>query len=283
MAEIIEMGTSRPLEPSLAYHILRYVPNLVRDEWVNIGVLIFNPLTGERRLRLIEDQIEYNRVRRLHPTMDEGVLRALRDDLEDRLDPEAGSGPAIPLERILKKCDETLSNTLQIAPQKGVLADDLDAELERLYSDHVAVPRLPSRVGQPGNRATIRSYCAQVFKQGQIWGRLQKSVRVAEFTFPGDPSRLDYSYRRNGTRGFVHALSVSRTPQEAKSLVYNARHIAEKASYPTEFTAVTDIALTRGNDRHRFVTDTLREVGVEPVPMEGLAVWVAKLRPSLLQ
>lgn len=284
MAEIIEMGTSRQLEPGLAYHILRYVPNLVRDEWVNIGVLVFNPETGERRLRLIEDQVEYNRVRRLHPTVDEAVLRALRDELEDCVDPERDRRPAIPLEKILSKCDETLSTALQIAPQKGVLADDLDGELERLYSDHVAVPpRVHSRVGQPGNRATIRAYCAQVFKQARIWDKLQKSVRVAEFTFPGDPSRLDYSYRRNGARGFIHTLSVSRAPQEAKSLSYNARHIAEKARYPTEFTAVTDVVLSYGNDRHRFVTDTLREVGVEPVPMEGLAVWVAKLQPSLLQ
>jgi hypothetical protein len=284
MAEVIKMATPRPSERALAYHVLRYVPNLVRDEWVNIGVLIFNPETGERRLRLIEDQVEYNRVRRLHPSADEAVLRALRDGLEDYLDPERDNGPAIPLEKILSKCDETLSTALQIAPQKGVLADDLDAELERLYSDHVAVPpRLHSRVGQPGNRATIRAYCAQVFKQARIWDKLQKSVHVAEFTFPGDPSRLDYSYHRNGTRGFIHTLSVSRAPQEAKSLSYNARHIAEKARYPTEFTAVTDVALSRGNDRHCFVTDTLREVGVEPVPMEGLAVWVAKFRHSLLQ
>jgi len=277
------MATSRPLEPGLAYHILRYVPDLVRDEWVNIGVLVFNPRTGERRLRLIEEQVEYNRVRRLHPTVDETVLRALRDDLEDRLDPQTDDGPAISLQKILKKCDETLSNTLQIAPQKGVLADDLDAELERLYSDHVAVPRPHSRVGQPGSRATIRAYCAQVFKQARIWDRIEKSVRVAEFTFPGDPSRLDYSYHRNGTRGFVHTLSVTRAPQDAKSLSYNVRHIAEKAGYHTEFTAVTDVALSRDNDRQRFVIDTLREVGIEPVPTEGLAVWVAKLQPSLLQ
>ena len=279
MAEIMEMATPQPSERGLAYHLLRYVPDLVRDEWVNIGVLVFNPRTGERRLRLIDDQMEYTRIRRLHPSVDEAVLRALRDDLEDRLD----SASAIPLPNILRKCDETLSSTLQIAPQKGVLADDLDAELERLYSDHVAVPRVHSRVGQPGNRATIRAYCAQVFKQARIWDRLQKSVRVAEFTFPGDPSRLDYSYRRNGKRGFVHTLSVTRAPQDAKSLSYNARHIAEKARYPTEFAAVTDVVLSRGNDRHRFVMDTLREVGVEPVPMEGVAVWVAKLQPSLLQ
>jgi hypothetical protein len=277
------LSESSQKELTCAYRILRYTPNLVRDEWVNIGVLVFNPRTGERRLRLIEDQVEYTRIRRLHPSADEAMLRALRDDLEDRLDSWADHGPAIALETILSKCDATLSTTLQIAPQKGVLADDLDAELERLYTDHVAVPRVYSRVGQPGNRATIRSYCAQVFHQARIWERIEKSVRVAEFTFPGDPARLDYSYRRNGTRGFVHTLSVTRAPQDAKSLSYNVKHIAEKARYHTEFAAVTDVALSRDNDRHRFVLDTLREVGVEPVPMEGLAVWVAKLRPSLLQ
>src|SRR5258708_37882687 len=103
MGQLIEMGTSRPLEPSLAYHILRYVPNLVRDEWVNIGVLVFNPRTGERRLRLIEDQVEYTRIRRLHPSVDEAGLRALRDDFEDRPDSWADNGPASPLQGILSK------------------------------------------------------------------------------------------------------------------------------------------------------------------------------------
>jgi Protein of unknown function (DUF3037) len=283
MAEIIEIATSRDPGQGLAYHVLRYVPNLVRDEWVNIGVVVFDPRTGERRLRLIEEAVEYTRIRRLHPSMNESLLRALRDELESRLDSWSDNGGAMSLQAILGKFDDTLSTTLQIAPQKGVLADDLDAELERLYTDHVAIPRVYSRVGQPGNRSTVRAYCAQVFRQARIWDRMEKSVRVAEFTFPGDPARLDYSYRRNGTRGFVHTLSVTRAPQDAKSLSYNVKHIAEKARYHTEFAAVTDIALNRENDRHRFVLDTLREVGVEPIPMEGLAVWVAKLRPSLLQ
>jgi Protein of unknown function (DUF3037) len=51
-------------EHSCVYRVLRYTPDLVRDEWVNIGILIFNPRTGERRLRLLEDEEEYRRVRR---------------------------------------------------------------------------------------------------------------------------------------------------------------------------------------------------------------------------
>jgi Protein of unknown function (DUF3037) len=287
MDEAMELTAAHEPEQVLAYHVLRYVPNLVRDEWVNIGVLVFNPETGERRLRLIEEEDEYNRVRRLHPWADEALLRALRDHLENRLDtngPGNGSNVSkVSWQNVLSKWDETLSNALQIAPQKGVLADDLDAEADRLYTDHVAVPRRSPRVGLPGGRAGIRAYCAQVFRQARLWDRIEKSVRVAEFTFPGDPARLDYSYRRNGTRGFVHTLSVTRAPQDAKSLAYNVKHIADKARYHTEFAAVTDVRLARENDRHRFVLDTLGEAGIEPVPTEGLAVWVAKLRPSLLQ
>ncbi len=289
MPEIADRPAAEASKPSAAYHLLRYVPNLLRDEWVNIGVLVFHPQTGERRLRMIEEQDEFNRVRRLHPWADEALLRALRDELEDRLDsasPANGNsnpGFEIPWTKILSKWDETLSNALQITTQKGVLGDDLDVAMERLYTDHVAVPRRAVRAGLPGGRGNIRSWCNQVFKQGHVWDRLQKYVRIAEFTFPGDPARMDYSYRRNGTRGFVQTLSVSRAPQDAKTLAYNVQRISARAAYKTEFAAVTDVALAVENERHRFVRETLRDAGIEPVPTEGLAVWVAKLRPSLLQ
>jgi hypothetical protein len=271
-------------ERACAYRILRYTPNLVRDEWVNIGVLLFNPRTGERRLRVIEEEEEYRRVRRIHPGADELVLRALRDDLEDRFQSAATSGTTGNTgdwQRLLAKWDDTLSNALQLAPQKGVFAADLDAELERLYADHVAPQRTASRVGAPGSRANLRSYCSQVFRQARLWDRLQKSVRAEEFTFPGDPMRLDYSYRRNGTRGFVQTLSVTRAPADAKLLAYTAERIGAKASLKTEFAAVTDVELKTENDRHRFVRDTLRDVGIEPIPLEGFAVWVNKLKPLL--
>ena len=271
-------------ERSCAYRILRYTPNLVRDEWVNIGVLLFDPDTGERRLRMIEDQEEFQRVRRLHPQADEVLLRALRDDLEDRFQSAAANGSkghGGNWLQLLTKWDDTLSNALQLAPQKGVFAMDLDVELERLYADHVAPLRSAGRVGAPGSRATMRSYCSQVFRQARLWDRLQKSVRAEEFTFPGDPMRLDYSYRRNGTRGFVQTLSVTRAPADAKLLAYTAERITAKASLKTEFAAVTDVPLEAGDSRHRFVRDTLRDVGIEPIAMEGFAVWVAKLKPML--
>lgn len=279
--------TERTAEPTqsertCAYRIVRYTPNLVRDEWVNIGVLVFDPKSGERRLRLIDEQEEYARVRRLHPQADEALLRGLREDLEDRFETARRSnGGGEGLQELLRQWDETLSNALQLAPQKGVVARDLDAELERLYGDHVAVPRRGARVGAPGSRAQMRAYCSQVFRQARLWDRIEKAVRASQFTFPGDPMRIDYSYRRNGTRGFLHTLSVSRAPGDAKALAHTAEQIAAKATLKTEFAAITDIELTEQRERNRFVDRTLRDAGIEPVPLSHFSVWLGKLKPMI--
>ncbi|HVO56298.1 MAG TPA: DUF3037 domain-containing protein [Dongiaceae bacterium] len=278
---------------ALAYRILRYTPNLVRDEWVNIGVLLFDEKTGERRLRLINENEEYARVRKLHPQMDEALLRELRNDLEDRFAaaPELlrgnGDGRAHDERnsradwlKLLDKWDNTLSNALQLAPQKGVFADDLDEELERLYADRVAPQRGAARVGLPGSRSAIRGYCTQVWKQAGLWERLEKGVRVEEFTFSGDPMRIDYACRRNGTRGFVQTLSVSRAPGEVKGLAYTVERIRKHVP-SSEFTAVTDVHLVAENARHKFVQDTLRDAGIDAIPLEGFAVWVAKVKPTI--
>ena len=264
-------------ERAFAYQVLRYSPNLIRDEWLNIGVLLFDPETGERRLRLIEGQDEFLRVRRLHPAADEELLRGLRDDLEDRFQsaPKAGGDG---WQTLLAKWNETLSNALQLAPQKGTFATDLDAEMERLYGDHVAPQRPAARVGAPGGRSAMRAYCDQVWKLAGLWSRIEKAVRVAEFTFPGDPMRIDYAYRRNGTRGYVQTLSVSRSPNDCKTYAYTAARIAARANFKSEFAAVTDVPLLPQNQRHRFVRDTLLDAGIEPVPLEGFAVWVNKLK-----
>ena len=255
-------------ERAFAYRILRYTPNLVHHEWVNIGVLLFAPETGERRLRLIEEQDELNRVRRLHPQVDESLLLRLRDDLEDRFQLVNGkSGNGHDWQSLLAKWDDTLSNAVQLSPQKGTLAQDLDAEMKRLYDDHVAVRRGPTRIGAANTRSQMRSYCEQVFRQAGLWDRIQQSVPVSEFTFPGDPMRMDYAYKRNGTHGFVHTLPVRRAPRDTKDLAYTAQHISSKAPWKSEFAAVTDVELSDGIPVQRFVRDALRDAGIEPVPL----------------
>src|SRR5579863_1550614 len=88
-----------------AYHIIRYIPNLIRDEWVNIGVVLHDPAAGKFRVRLIEEEAEYTRVRRLHPAANESLLRGIAPLLEDSLGAHSGD-----LAEWIAKLDRTLSN-----------------------------------------------------------------------------------------------------------------------------------------------------------------------------
>src|SRR5258707_12117287 len=280
-----------PLDDSkFVYHVLRYTSDLVRDEWVNMGGLVFDPLTGALRPRLVEEQDESARIRRLQPTADEDVLRGFRDHLEDQFatylrnrraeqggTPDAGEE----LQKLIENWNNTLSNGLQLAPQKGVHADDLDAELERLYTEHVAPPRKVIRVGAPGSRAMIRSYCSQVWKAAGLWDRIQKSVRVAEFTFPGDPMRIDYCYRRNGARGYVQTLSVSRAPADCKLLAYTAARIAARAPFASEFAAVADGSPPAGKERPFLLSPTPPGPGVGTPGAGHLSTLVPKLKTAI--
>src|ERR1700685_1593287 len=98
---------------TLRFRVLRYTPNLVRDEWVNVGVLLEEVDGTRRAMRLIEDASEIARVRRLHPGADEGLLRALPSEFDARL-----RAPEPEVRTCLEKLDQTLSNVLQLSPQR---------------------------------------------------------------------------------------------------------------------------------------------------------------------
>jgi hypothetical protein len=75
-------------------------------------------------------------------------------------------------------------------------------------------------------------------------------------------------------------LSVSRAQGDVKSLAHTVERIRNKVA-AGKFTAVTDVHLVAENERHQFVRETLRDAGVEAAPLEGLAVWTARMRPLI--
>jgi hypothetical protein len=241
------------------YRVVRYTPNVLRDEWVNIGIILEQANGAHRRrARLIQEPAEIARVRRLHPDADENLLRGMAATWESQLNAnDAGNA-------YLRKLEDTLSNVVRISPQRASLAEDFDAEMERLYESHVAPPVRRSRSGEmlASGRGWIR-----------ILERLERNIRVEEYTHPGDPMRLDYAYRINGTRGFLQSFSLNRDASQAKALAYTAESI--RARLPkTEFTAVTETAPDASNQIHQFVAATLREQKIQILPlsrMEGFA------------
>jgi len=104
----------------------------------------------------------------------------------------------------------------------------------------------------------------------RVWGRLEKGARAEEFTFPGDPMRIDYGYGR----ARVGAKNIERVARARGSKICSLY----RGAHP-RLTAVTDVHLIQEKERHKFVQETLRHAGVEAVPLQRFAVWTLKLRP----
>jgi len=267
--------TEFPTE-TYAYRILRYQPNLIRDEWVNIGVLLYSPQGNRWRLRMISEAEEFRRVRRLHPLADEALLRGLQDSLEAQMPREPEDLPLF-----VEKMDQTLSNVLQISPQRGVLTADFEGEMERLYQDHVAPQRWQREAGPTiSTPAGIRRRLREVFGAAGLRDRLQWGVRIDDFTERGDPFRMTCSYRRNGTRGFIHALPLGRDLNQAKVLAFTVERIREELER-SEFAAVTDVEPRRENRRHEFIARLLREQEIRIVAQDRLEEYARELGPTI--
>jgi hypothetical protein len=253
------------------YRILRYMPNSVRDEWLNIGVFLKESNGSRQALRLIEEPAEFARVRRVHPDADEDVLRTLATEFDARL-----RGSASETDDYLQKLEQMISNVLQLAPAKALLADNFDVELDRLYREQVTPPARRAGGLLQSTRDWMRSKLNDVFRRHRILGKLEHRVRVEGFTQPGDPMRLDYGYQ-NGVRGFIQSVSLRRDLPQAKALAYTAGCIHARDRL-AEITAITDSAPDAENPRHVFVEKLFAGEGIRIVAMSQVEAFAAELR-----
>jgi len=255
---------------TLRYRVLRYTPNLVRDEWVNVGILL-EEVSGHRRaIRMIEETSEIARVRRLHPNADENLLRALPGEFDARL-----RAPTESVATYLEKLEQTLSNVLQLSSPKGILAQDFDTEMDRLYRDHVAQPPRARGGIIESTRAWIKARLNDIFLRHRV-PRLERNIRVEEFTQPGDPLRIDYGYL-NGVRGYLHAVALGRDSSQAKVLAYTAESIRKKTG-DCEFTAITETQPVPENPRHQFVIRLFEDYDISIVSLNRAEKFAEELR-----
>src|SRR5580658_6387727 len=108
------------------FFLVRYVPDPVKNEFVNIGVLLRaagDPGGDESLLRFTRS---WSRVRCDDPDADVASLEALEAEIRQKL------RESFDLKPILASLEDTLSNNLQITPSQGCLAENLPAKMDQL-------------------------------------------------------------------------------------------------------------------------------------------------------
>ena len=243
------------------FQLLRYVPDVVRNEYVHIGVILREEGSAEpAEVRFTRD---WRRVRCLDPEADTALLEGMESELRRRFREE-------PDGRLMQLLEESLSLNVQMTAPKAYLAESLPAGLEELMRLYVE-PQRRERMARLRGRAAIQSAMRGEFEHAGVWDLMRKQIRASEYTRPGDPLRIDAGYRPNGLIRMFHAVSLEPGVEMAKVLAFSASGLkagverVEKATL--ELTAVIEPAARIGAtdeeperlEMYRFGVETMEE------------------------
>jgi hypothetical protein len=198
--------------------LIRYVPDPVKNEFVNIGVLLRGGEQSE--LRFTRD---WARVQCLDPDADTEMLEALEIEIGHRL-----RAPTVDHSRpVMGLLEASLSNGVQITESKAYLAESFPAGLEDLMRLYVEPPRR-ARERKRSERDALLAAMRTHFEQAGVWKLMRKQIRAAEYTEPDDPLRIDCGYSNSKVK-FFQAVSLDADAAGAKLLAYSAQGLREGA------------------------------------------------------
>lgn len=203
------------------FFLIRYVPDSVRNEFVNIGVLLrpvaggagASPELSAPGLRLSRD---WSRVRCLDPDADIEMLEALETEMRQRL-----AGRDADMKPLLTVIEDSFSHLLQLTEPRGCLVENLAAGMDELMRLYVEPRKVRGRAAVTGRAALLRSMRTH-FEQARVWDLMRRHIAASAYTQAGDPLTLDCGYRPNGLIRVFHAVSLDADAELAKVLAFSA-------------------------------------------------------------
>ena len=236
--------------------LLRYVPDAVKDEFVNVGVVLYESGGGWADVRFTRD---WKRVRCLDPDADVEMLEGLEQEIKERMLEGASSQ-----EWLLKRMEDSFSNAIRLTPSKAVLADSPQEEIGRLAEMYLERAKTGRRVAS-GRMQIFQTMRGEFERQG-VWGLMRHNVAASEYTHRGDPLKIDAAYRPNGMVHMYQAVSLETDVNAAKVLAFSFPKLregvlrAEQAE--TALTAIVESELDREDDVTVFALETLTASGI---------------------
>ncbi|HKR97240.1 MAG TPA: DUF3037 domain-containing protein, partial [Candidatus Angelobacter sp.] len=192
------------------FFLLRYAPDAVKNEFVNIGLVLLPP-AGSAEVRFTHD---WSRVRSLDPQADVEVLEAMETDLREKLREMNGDR-----EFILRRIQDSFSNALQPTEFQGCLAESPTAEADELARLYLERPRRRQSRELSVRQAIYQKMRAE-FESAGVWPLMSQNIAVSRYTRSGDPLKIDCGYSPNGTVKLFHAVSLAADANAAKILAF---------------------------------------------------------------
>ncbi len=250
------------------FSLIRYVPDPVKGEFANIGVLVRE--AGAAHQPVVRFTRDWSRVRCMDADVDVELLESFEAEMNERL--SAAQRPDT--KPMLQVLEDTLSNSLQMTEMRGTLAESLPAELDSLMRMYVEPLKAPASRKKQSGRAALVSAMRDEFERAGVWRLMRKRIPAAQYTQAGDPLKIDCGYR-NGRVRLFHAVSLENDAEAAKGLAYSAESLragvqrAEQTEL--ELTAVVE-SLNKVSDaeQYGFGVRTMESAGLRVLTVTDL-------------
>jgi hypothetical protein len=247
---------------------VRYVPDVVKGEFANIGVVLRGP-EGALAVRFTRD---WSRVRCMDPEADTGLLESLESEMAERL--ERAVDTRVEAKPLLETLEDSLSNSVQMTEMQGTLAESAVAEMElllRMYVEPLKAPRGARRVS---GRAAIVGSMRTEFERAGVWALLRKRIAASQYTQAGDPLRIDCGYRNGQVRMF-QAVSLDNDVEGAKGLAYSAEGlrtgVLRSEGVGLELTAVVEpVSQVEDVEQYRFGVSAMEREAIRVLTVADL-------------
>jgi hypothetical protein len=259
------------------YFFLRYSPYPMMDDYVTFGmVMMEHSPAGFAAVRFMKN---YRRLLCLHQDADLDYFHFLETDIRDHLQ----SG--VRRDELLTKMHDCFGNSVQISPNRECLAEDAEAAMDLLARGAIDLPTQAGKQEPKGRKRILRKI-QNAYETAGIWNMVFKSVPVAMYTYPGDPLKIDVSYRPNGTIKMLQAVSLEKSSDGTKALAFSypqlAAGIKRKENAGTLLTAVVEDDLDRDDPEIKFELGVLERTGIDVAAAKDLSAIAEKARIELM-
>ncbi len=259
------------------YFFLRYSPYPMMDDYVTFGVVMLEAdPEGFAGVRFMKS---WRRLLCSHPDADLDYFRFLEHDIRESLI----NGHR--REELLAKMRDCFGNSVQISAQRECLAGDGEASMELLATGAIDLP-IQTVKHEPRGRRRILHKIQNAYESAGIWGMVFKNVPVAEYTYSGDPLKIDVSYRPNGIIQMLQAISLDTNIDGAKALSFSYPQlvdgISKKEVAGASLTAVVDDNLDRNDPEVDFALGILARTGITVAATADLPEIAEKARGELM-
>jgi Protein of unknown function (DUF3037) len=238
----------------LEYFLLRYVPDAVKEEFVNFGLAMIERPTSGAGFADVRFTRDWRQVLCLDPQADLAMLQATGREIQ-KLVVEMRN-----IEEVIETLNKSFSNLVQLSEAKGCLTEDPVKEIEtmaRMYLKRTQVPLGRKTSG----RQDILNVMEESFERAGVTG-FMKPFPVADYTYATNKFQFDFGYQVGNEIKLFQAVSFKSGTDYAGSLALQypkiARGLSGKGIVPT-LTATVDNGPEQLKDEIGFVLGMMAE------------------------